>query len=217
MSYCYCIVYERRHWHRRDLLINCVRSIRRFDPDGLVWIAGEASVEERLAQSSLLDERTLFTVSRGGVQGHASSIFTDMDDGLAFARGSGVDHVLFASGDTQFIRDPAPFIESAGTGRPGAHRIKTHHNVGGLPEDMQLALVEPLRFLFKDEVRAVGTELGLPDAIVRRQPFPGPGLAVRILGEVTWERLETLRAADAIFTEELDDAGLLRQHEGDRP
>jgi GMP synthase (glutamine-hydrolysing) len=105
-------------------------------------------------------------------------------------------------------------IESAGTGRPGAHRIKTHHNVGGLPEDMQLALVEPLRFLFKDEVRAVGTELGLPDAIVRRQPFPGPGLAVRILGEVTWERLETLRAADAILTEELDNAGLLRQHEG---
>jgi GMP synthase (glutamine-hydrolysing) len=105
-------------------------------------------------------------------------------------------------------------IESAGTGRPGAHRIKTHHNVGGLPDNMQLALVEPLRTLFKDEVRAVGHELGLPDEIVYRQPFPGPGLAVRILGEVTWERLETLRAADAIFTQELASAGLLRQHEG---
>jgi GMP synthase (glutamine-hydrolysing) len=105
-------------------------------------------------------------------------------------------------------------IESAGTGRPGAHRIKTHHNVGGLPDDMQLALVEPLRTLFKDEVRAVGHELGLPDEIVYRQPFPGPGLAVRILGEVTWERLETLRAADAILTQELADAGLLRQQEG---
>jgi GMP synthase (glutamine-hydrolysing) len=105
-------------------------------------------------------------------------------------------------------------IESAGTGRPGAHRIKTHHNVGGLPKEIALELVEPLRFLFKDEVRAVGHELGLPDEIVYRQPFPGPGLAVRILGEVTWERLETLRAADAIFTVELRAAGLLRQQEG---
>jgi GMP synthase (glutamine-hydrolysing) len=105
-------------------------------------------------------------------------------------------------------------IESAGTGRPGAHRIKTHHNVGGLPDDMRMELVEPLRTLFKDEVRAVGRELGLPDEIVYRQPFPGPGLAVRILGEVTWERLETLRAADAIFTDELAQAGLLRQRAG---
>jgi GMP synthase (glutamine-hydrolysing) len=106
-------------------------------------------------------------------------------------------------------------IESAGAGRPGAQRIKTHHNVGGLPDDMQLELVEPLRTLFKDEVRAVGHELGLPDQIVYRQPFPGPGLAVRILGEVNWPRLETLRAADAIFTQELAAAGLLRQHLGE--
>ncbi len=105
-------------------------------------------------------------------------------------------------------------IESAGAGRPGAQRIKTHHNVGGLPDDMQMALVEPLRTLFKDEVRAVGHELGLPDEIVHRQPFPGPGLAVRILGEVTWPRLEMLRAADAIFAQELSTAGLLRQHQG---
>jgi len=106
-------------------------------------------------------------------------------------------------------------IESAGSGRPGAHRIKTHHNVGGLPEQMQMELVEPLRALFKDEVRAVGHELGLPDEIVYRQPFPGPGLAVRVIGEVTWERLERLRAADAIFLEELRQAGLLRQREGE--
>jgi GMP synthase (glutamine-hydrolysing) len=106
-------------------------------------------------------------------------------------------------------------IESAGTGRPGAHRIKTHHNVGGLPKDMQMALVEPLRKLFKDEVRSVGHELGLPDEIVYRQPFPGPGLAVRILGEVTWDRLETLRAADAILLEELGRAGMLRQSDSE--
>ena len=106
-------------------------------------------------------------------------------------------------------------IESAGAGRPGAHRIKTHHNVGGLPEDLELDLVEPLRFLFKDEVRAVGRELGLPEEIISRQPFPGPGLAVRILGEVTRDRLERLRAADAIFLQELDAAGLLRQENGE--
>ncbi|MFC2023565.1 glutamine-hydrolyzing GMP synthase [Chloroflexota bacterium] len=105
-------------------------------------------------------------------------------------------------------------IESAGSGRPGAQRIKTHHNVGGLPYDIGLELVEPLRYLFKDEVRGVGHELGLPDEIIHRQPFPGPGLAVRILGQVTWARLETLRAADSIFTTELEAAGLLRQNEG---
>jgi GMP synthase (glutamine-hydrolysing) len=101
-------------------------------------------------------------------------------------------------------------IESAGTGRPGAKRIKSHHNVGGLPEHLKTRLVEPLRDLFKDEVREVGARLGIPDAIVWRQPFPGPGLGVRCIGAITWERLETLRAADYIFTGELHHAGLLR-------
>ncbi len=101
-------------------------------------------------------------------------------------------------------------IESRGPERRSAARIKTHHNVGGLPEDMRFELLEPLRYLFKDEVRAVGEELGLPDEIVWRQPFPGPGLAVRVLGEVTWGRLEILRAADSILLEELKAAGLLR-------
>lgn len=100
-------------------------------------------------------------------------------------------------------------IESAAADRPEAHTIKTHHNVGGLPEEMQLSLIEPLRMLFKDEVRRIGAELGLPERLIFRQPFPGPGLAIRCLGEVTWERLETLRAADAIFVEELERSGLL--------
>jgi GMP synthase (glutamine-hydrolysing) len=100
-------------------------------------------------------------------------------------------------------------IESRAPERLSAHKIKSHHNVGGLPEAMALKLVEPLRFLFKDEVRAIGPLLGLPDELVWRQPFPGPGLAVRCLGEVTAPRLETLRAADAIFTSELKTAGLL--------
>lgn len=102
-------------------------------------------------------------------------------------------------------------IESRGPERQAAAKIKTHHNVGGLPADMQLKLIEPLRYLFKDEVRAVGEALGLPEEIVWRQPFPGPGLAVRVLGQVTWDRLQTLRAADAIVREELAAAGLQRE------
>ncbi len=100
-------------------------------------------------------------------------------------------------------------VESSAPDRAQAARIKTHHNVGGLPEQMHFALVEPLRYLFKDEVRLVGEALGLPHELVWRQPFPGPGLAVRCLGEITAERLESLRAADAIFTGELAAAGLL--------
>jgi GMP synthase (glutamine-hydrolysing) len=102
-------------------------------------------------------------------------------------------------------------IESGGDGHAAA-TIKSHHNVGGLPEDLGLDLVEPLRMLFKDEVRAVASELGLPDKIVWRQPFPGPGLAIRIVGgEVNAERLEILREADAILQEEVRAAGLYRE------
>jgi GMP synthase (glutamine-hydrolysing) len=106
-------------------------------------------------------------------------------------------------------------VESRAPERAKAHRIKTHHNVGGLPEDMRFELVEPLRYLFKDEVREVGEALGLPAELVWRQPFPGPGLAVRCLGEITLPRVEKLRAADAIFTEELGEAGLLRFRAGE--
>ena len=100
-------------------------------------------------------------------------------------------------------------IESAASSKT-AKTIKSHHNVGGLPADLQFELVEPLRDCFKDEVRKIGAALGLSDAIVWRQPFPGPGLAIRCLGELSWERLESLRAADAIFTGELWAAGMLR-------
>ena len=100
-----------------------------------------------------------------------------------------------------------PDVVESGGGT-GTANIKSHHNVGGLPEDLQFELVEPLRTLFKDEVRAIGRELGLPEAIVGRQPFPGPGLGIRIVGEVTHERLELLRAADAIVRAELTAAGL---------
>jgi GMP synthase (glutamine-hydrolysing) len=98
--------------------------------------------------------------------------------------------------------------ESGKSSKKGSAVIKTHHNVGGLPEHMNLKLLEPLRDLFKDEVREIGRILKLPDTIVDRHPFPGPGLAVRCLGNLTQERLDTLRAADAIFNEELVKAGL---------
>ncbi len=101
-------------------------------------------------------------------------------------------------------------VESRGPDRAQVARIKTHHNVGGLPEGMSFELIEPLRYLFKDEVRQIGLALGLPPHIVWRQPFPGPGLAIRIIGEVTWEKLERLREADAIFLDELHKEGLLR-------
>jgi GMP synthase (glutamine-hydrolysing) len=101
-------------------------------------------------------------------------------------------------------------IESATSETKAAQKIKTHHNVGGLPADLRFQLIEPLRYLFKDEVRKVGQELGLPDAMVLRQPFPGPGLAIRIIGEVTRERLDTLREADWIVIDEIKGAGLYR-------
>ncbi|MDX8142660.1 glutamine-hydrolyzing GMP synthase [Lentzea sp. BCCO 10_0061] len=119
---------------------------------------------------------------------------------------------LKAEGDYKFLVQGTlyPDVVESGGGA-GTANIKSHHNVGGLPDDLQFELVEPLRALFKDEVRRVGTELGLPETIVQRQPFPGPGLGIRIIGEVTQDRLDTLRQADAIAREELTLAGLDRQ------
>ncbi|HXV71419.1 MAG TPA: glutamine-hydrolyzing GMP synthase [Acidimicrobiia bacterium] len=113
-------------------------------------------------------------------------------------------------GEAGFLVQGTLYPDVIESGSGSAATIKTHHNVGGLPDDMKLELIEPLRDLFKDEVRSVGEELGLPEEIVWRQPFPGPGLAVRIIGEVTLERLELLRAADAVILDEIRRAGLYR-------
>ncbi|HKW20775.1 MAG TPA: glutamine-hydrolyzing GMP synthase [Ktedonobacterales bacterium] len=122
---------------------------------------------------------------------------------------------LREAGDYRFLAQgtlyPDVIESTSAADAAAAQRIKTHHNVGGLPEEMPFSLVEPLRYLFKDEVREVGRELGLPEDWVWRHPFPGPGLAVRVIGEVTSERMDTLRHADTIFIEEIRLAGLYRQ------
>jgi GMP synthase (glutamine-hydrolysing) len=119
---------------------------------------------------------------------------------------------IAASGDVEFLVQGTlyPDVVESGGGT-GTANIKSHHNVGGLPDDLAFALVEPLRTLFKDEVRAIGAQLGLPEPMVWRHPFPGPGLAIRVIGEVTRDRLEILRAADRIAREELTAAGLDRR------
>jgi len=114
-------------------------------------------------------------------------------------------------GKVDFLAQGTIYPDIVESGIGSAATIKSHHNVGGLPEDMKLKLVEPLRQLFKDEVRVVCQELGLPDDITWRQPFPGPGLAVRLVGEITKERLDMLREADSIVVEEIKKAGLYRE------
>ena len=114
-------------------------------------------------------------------------------------------------GQVDFLVQGTLYPDIVESGTDTSQNIKSHHNVGGLPEDMDFELIEPLRLLFKDEVREVGTELGLPEEIVWRQPFPGPGLAIRILGEITIEKLDILREADAIFLDEIRLAGLNRE------
>jgi GMP synthase (glutamine-hydrolysing) len=116
-----------------------------------------------------------------------------------------------STGPARFLVQGTLYPDVVESGGADNANIKSHHNVGGLPDDMEFDLVEPLRNLFKDEVRAVGEELGLPEEIVWRQPFPGPGLAVRIVGTITPERVEILQQADAIVVEEIKRAGLYRE------
>ena len=113
--------------------------------------------------------------------------------------------------DIKWLAQGTLYTDVIESGTKTAQTIKSHHNVGGLPKDMQFQLIEPLNTLFKDEVRALGTELGLPDEMVWRQPFPGPGLGIRILGEITEEKLEMVRESDAILREEIAKAGLERE------
>jgi GMP synthase (glutamine-hydrolysing) len=135
-----------------------------------------------------------------------SSALRPESTGADSGRAKGLGDVRFLVQGTLY----SDVIESGGADDGVAAKIKSHHNVGGLPDDMEMELVEPLRLLFKDEVRRVGEELGLPERMVWRQPFPGPGLAIRIVGDVTEERLAILRRADAILLEEIRRADLYR-------
>jgi GMP synthase (glutamine-hydrolysing) len=132
-------------------------------------------------------------------------------DGGGAVSGAGAGAGAAHGDGPRFLVQGTLYPDVIESGSDTAANIKSHHNVGGLPKDLDFELVEPLRLLFKDEVRAVGEELGLPHEIVWRQPFPGPGLGVRIIGEVTPERAEVLRAADAVVVEEIRRAGLYRE------
>ncbi len=166
------------------------------DPEAKRKIIGELFIRifEEVARDLVAERLTVDPASDGGVAA----------DGAGTATAGGHDAAGYLVQGTLY----PDVIES---GSDAAATIKSHHNVGGLPDDLAFDLVEPLRLLFKDEVRAVGEELGLPHEIVWRQPFPGPGLAVRIVGEVTPERAEILRTADAIVVEEVRRAGLYRE------
>jgi GMP synthase (glutamine-hydrolysing) len=180
--------------------------LRKGEPEAVVRVFRE----ERGMNLRAVDATELYLDALRGVTEPESKrkligkLFIDVFSGEARALES--EGVRFLAQGTIY----PDVIESARSSK-ASRVIKSHHNVGGLPEDLHFKLVEPLRDLFKDEVRKVGEALGLPDSIVWRQPFPGPGLAVRCLGEITWERLNTLRDADAIFLEELERAGMLRQ------
>ncbi|MEL7569815.1 MAG: glutamine-hydrolyzing GMP synthase, partial [Eubacteriaceae bacterium] len=110
--------------------------------------------------------------------------------------------------DIQYLLQGTIYPDVIESGTKDAAVIKSHHNVGGLPKNLNFKLIEPLRELFKDEVRAVGRELGIPDFLVNRQPFPGPGLAIRVIGEITQEKLDILKEADYVFRDEIKNAGL---------
>jgi len=190
-----------------------------FVNTGLLRLNEDTQVEQALRHTLGID---LSVVDAGSVFFAALQGVTDPEAkrriiGERFIRA--FEAQAAAAGNPRFLVQGTIYpdvVESSAADRSKAQKIKSHHNVGGLPEKMNFSLVEPLRYLFKDEVRMIGEALGLPTSLVWRQPFPGPGLAVRCLGEVTPERAQRLRLVDAIYIEELEKEGLVnRKPEGD--
>jgi len=190
--------------HLTSVFVN-TGMLRKGEPQQVVQVFGQQQGMNLIAvdaTESFLDALQGVTepeVKRKIIGGKFIDVFTEEAKKL--------DDVRFLAQGTIY-----PDVIESAADHKSAKTIKSHHNVGGLPDDFKerFELVEPLRDIFKDEVRKIGTALGLPDEIVWRQPFPGPGLAIRCLGDITWERLETLREADAIFLDELAQADLLR-------
>lgn len=187
-----------------------------FVDHGLLRAGEREQVEKDFVASTgakliTVDERRVFMTRLAGVtdpEAKRKAIGAEFIRAFERAVGSALDSAPEGATVDYLVQGTLyPDVVESGGGS-GTANIKSHHNVGGLPDDLEFELVEPLRLLFKDEVRAVGRELGLPEAIVGRQPFPGPGLGIRIIGEVTEDRLETLRAADLIARTELTKAGL---------
>ncbi len=196
-------------WTKANIIEEQVAAIRAQvgDKQVICGLSGgvDSAVAAALVHEAVGDQLTCVFVDHGLLRaGEAEQVETD------YVKATGI-RLHVASGDARFLVQGTlyPDVVESGGGT-GTANIKSHHNVGGLPDDLAFALVEPLRTLFKDEVRAIGAQLGLPDAMVWRHPFPGPGLAIRIIGAVTPDRLAILRAADRIAREELTAAGLDR-------
>jgi GMP synthase (glutamine-hydrolysing) len=185
---------------RKDEFAKVQRTMR--EQLGLNVVAVDASARFLTKLAGVIDPET----KRKVIGGEFISVFDDEAKKIFEAAGEGGEEVAWLVQGTLY----PDVIESSSVHGP-SHTIKSHHNVGGLPADMKLKLIEPLRDLFKDEVRRIGADLGMPEEIIARQPFPGPGLAVRILGEVTAERVAMLQEADAIVVEEIKRAGLYRK------
>ena len=209
-------------WDASSIIEDQVKKIREQvgDAEVICGLSGgvDSAVAAALVHKAIGDQLTCVFVDHGLLRkGEVEQVKHDFvaATGIRLITVDAADDFLEEAGargkEVKFLVQGTlyPDVVESGGG-DGAANIKSHHNVGGLPEDIKFQLIEPLRTLFKDEVRAIGTELGLPDEIVWRQPFPGPGLGIRIIGEITKERLDLLREADAIAREELSKAGLDR-------
>ena len=205
------------NWSMKNFIEDQVEKIRAQvgNDNVLCALSGgvDSSVVAALIHRAIGDQLTCMFVDHGLLRkGEAESVVETFDGkfNMNFIKIDAQERFLSKLKDMKFLAQGTLYTDIIESGTDTAQTIKSHHNVGGLPEDMEFELIEPLNTLFKDEVRQLGLELGLPEEIVFRQPFPGPGLGIRVLGEVTEEKLEIVRDSDFILREEIKKAGLER-------